>query len=84
MCKACSLICILGYVKTNIRLVGSGGGVSGVHQVGVIPLPWREFNFQLQISDVTKLCSVKARTERRIFCYLCNSKIIAKGDVVGM
>ena len=78
-----SLICILGYIKTNIRLVG-GGGVSGVRQVGVIPLPWREFNFQLQISDATKLCLVKARTERRIFCYLCYSKIIAKGDVVGM
>ena len=28
--------------------------------------------------------AMKAKTERRIFCYLCCSKIIAKGEVVGM
>ena len=28
--------------------------------------------------------AMKAKTERRIFCYLCCSKIIAKREVVGM
>ena len=64
--------------------------MSGVRLVVCHPaLPWREFNFQLQISDATKLWSVrdqklamKAKTETRIFCYLCKSKTIANGEVV--
>ena len=65
--------------------------MSGVFQAVYHPLPWREFNSQLQVNNATKLwlmwdqeLAMKAKTERRIFCYLCCRKIIAKGEVVGM
>ena len=83
--RALVLICARIICFAKAGLVG-GGGVSRVCQVVCHPIAV-EFNFQLQISDATKLWSVwdqklgmKAKTERRIFCYLCYSKIIAKAD----
>ena len=42
----------------------------------------RQFAAANQRRDET--VAMKAKMERRIFCYLCHSKTIRKGDVVGM
>ena len=66
-----------------------------MHQVVCHPIAMTQFhvhiNLQVQISEATKpwlvwdqMLAIKAKTERKIFCYLCSSKIIVKGEVVGM
>ena len=80
----CATIC---FAETDWLAVGV---CKGCVKWCAIPLLWREFNFQLQIGDATKLWSVwddqklamKAKTERSILYYLCYSNIIAKREVV--
>ena len=67
----------------------------GVRQLYVIPLSWCDFmSFIHQFAAANQRqkpglvwdqkLTMKAKSERMIFCYLGYSKIIVKGEVVGM
>ena len=68
--------------------------MSGVRQVMCHPVAGARFhvymNLEVGISNneirfsVDQNLAMKTKTERRIFCYLCHSKIIAKREMSGI
>ena len=78
------LICVRTICFAETGLVGSGG-VSGMRQVACHPFAVSRNQFPAANQQVwDQKLAMKAKREGRIFCYLCYSKIIAKGEVVGL